>query len=803
MLHVRSKKVATRERRRLIPGLEWLEARTVPAGWTALSHAAPASLGTMELLTDGTVMVQGGGVSKTWYRLTPDSTGSYVNGTWSSLATMSLERLYTATNVLKDGRVFELGGEYSGPGGSSTWINTGEIYNPVTNGWSSIPNFPQTQFGDDPSMLLDNGRILCGYLSGPQTYLYDPATNSWSQTGTKIHNSDRSDEETWLKLPDGSVLSYDVFNDVDHNAPTAQRYVPSSGTWVDAGAVPVHLSSSALGYEMGGATMLPDGRAWYVGATGHTAFYTPSTNTWAIGPDIPNGQHADDAPLCMMPNGHVLLAVDGPGATFSTPTRVYEFDPSTNGYTEVTPSTPNLSGTPAYVTRMLMLPSGEVLFNPSSSQLYVYGPTGSPLTAWKPTVTSVAPNGSNYTLTGTQLNGLSAGASYGDDAEMDTNYPIIELKNGSTTYFARTFNWSTTAVATGSTPVTTDFSLPAGLPNGTYSLYVVANGIASDPFTFDVGGGGGSNADLAVGISGPGTDVEGSTAYDTYTVTVTNNGPDAANNVILTNTLDANLKFISATASQGTFSQSGGVVTFSVGTMTNGQVVTLTVTAQSMEDGVLTDAASVASDASDANSGNNSATASTTVSEPNINVPGPITVSGKKVTNVQVATFTHANGVEPASAFVASIDWGDGKTSSGTITQSGATYLVRGSHTYAKGNGSHLVTTTVTEAGNPPGAPRLTGGHGQSSDSTKTADGSPLLLSQDGRHFSVDQHANGTNAKAGLVVVDQFFSAYKHNQDVQNAKAITALASGRGASANHSGHALLDNIGDNLSFTGA
>ena len=34
----------------------------------------------------------------------------------------------------------------------------------------------------------------------------------------------------------------------------------------------------------------------------------------------------------------------------------------------------------------------------------------------------------NFTLTGTQLNGISAGATYGDDAEMDTNYPIIQLK---------------------------------------------------------------------------------------------------------------------------------------------------------------------------------------------------------------------------------------------------------------------------------------------------------------------------------------------------------------------------------------
>src|SRR5438067_714934 len=83
--------------------VESLESRALLAGtWTALVHGAPASIGTMELLSDGTVMAQGGGVSKNWYKLTPDATGSYVNGTWSNLASMSLQRLYTATNVLKD-----------------------------------------------------------------------------------------------------------------------------------------------------------------------------------------------------------------------------------------------------------------------------------------------------------------------------------------------------------------------------------------------------------------------------------------------------------------------------------------------------------------------------------------------------------------------------------------------------------------------------------------------------------------------------------------------------------------------------
>jgi hypothetical protein len=66
-----------------------------------------------------------------------------------------------------------------------------------------------------------------------------------------------------------------------------------------------------------------------------------------------------------------------------------------------------------------------------------------------------------------------------------------------------------------------------------------------------------------------------------------------------------------------------------------------------------------------------------------------------------VATFTHASGVEPTSAFVATINWGDGTTSVGTITLSGSTYRVTGSHTYAQ-SGTHTVTTTVTETGAAP-----------------------------------------------------------------------------------------------------
>jgi uncharacterized repeat protein (TIGR01451 family) len=810
--------------------LEPLEMRALLAGtWTALANGAPNSIGTMELLTNGTVMAQGAGVSNNWYSLTPDSTGSYVNGTWSSLANMSLQRLYTATNVLKDGRVFELGGEYSGPNGTNNWINSGEIYNPVSNSWSSIPNFPQSQFGDDPSMQLPDGRVLVGYLSGPQTYIYDPVANSWSQAATKL-DSDRSDEETWVKLPDDSILTYDVFN-TSH----AQRYIPSTNQWVETGTVPVALSSSAVGDELGPAFLLPDGRVFYLGANGNTAFYTPSTDSWTAGPVIPGGGGADDAPGAMLPNGDILFAADTP--EFHAPTKIYEFNPTTNVYTDVTPGAPNLSGTPAYVTRMLMLPTGQALFTLSSSQLYVYTPSGGPQTAWQPTVTSVAPNGSNYTLTGTQINGISAGASYGDDAEMDTNYPIIELKSsGGTVYFARTFNWSSTGVATGATSETTDFSLPSGLPNGTYSLTVVGSGISSSPFQFTVGAsasadvavtatgptspvpagtdatytivvsnngpdaapnfvlsdalpagsqyvslsqtagtdsftigqsGGtatatatsippsssdtfslvvfapssladganfsdtatvssGANdpntsnntatvpgtisnpqsADLVVTNTGPGSGTEGGTA--TYTIGLANNGPSTAPGTVLTDTLGANMKFVSATTNAGTYSQSGGVVTFNVGSMNNATSMTATVTVQFLEDGNISESASATSNVPDPNTGNNTAPASTNVTEVLPVVSGPITTTSKKLTNIVVATFTHSNGVEPTSAFTAMISWGDGKTSPGIVTVSGGTYTVTGSHNYTK-NVTHTISTTVTESGNPPGgqdAPR-------------------------------------------------------------------------------------------------
>src|SRR6516225_1019610 len=118
-----SRSHARRNTKRQARGLsvEVLEDRRLLTGsWTPLTNLLPDTFGATHemLLSDGTVMIQGGGAqatSKNWYKLAPDATGSYITGTFSARASMSLPRLFFGSNVLPSGNVFLVSGEYSGP----------------------------------------------------------------------------------------------------------------------------------------------------------------------------------------------------------------------------------------------------------------------------------------------------------------------------------------------------------------------------------------------------------------------------------------------------------------------------------------------------------------------------------------------------------------------------------------------------------------------------------------------------------------------------------------------------------------
>ena len=271
----------------------------------------------MILLSDGTVMAQQAQTSSQWYKLTPDSSGNYADGTWTQLKSMSLARQYFGSVMLTSGQYLVVGGEYSGPSGAENDTNTGEVFDPTANSgqgsWSPIATFPQGNFGDEPMQLLPDGRVLTGggayrrSAGADYTWIYDPSANKWSYAAIKVERPgpngttvyDSSDEESWVKLADGSILTYDNWASNTLDQFLAERYIPSQNQWVNASTLdpsnpPGLLSDSS--YEIGAATLLPDGRAFFLGTTGNTAFYNSATNVWTAGPKIPDGCTASDSP---------------------------------------------------------------------------------------------------------------------------------------------------------------------------------------------------------------------------------------------------------------------------------------------------------------------------------------------------------------------------------------------------------------------------------------------------------------------------------------------------------------------------
>jgi hypothetical protein len=83
---------------------------------------------------------------------------------------------------------------------------------------------------------------------------------------------------------------------------------------------------------------------------------------------------------------------------------------------------------------------------------------------------------------------------------------------------------------------------------------------------------------------------------------------------------------------------------------------------------------------------------------------GPIYSSGS-VSGVPVATINDANPFGTAGDFTATIDWGDGSTSAGTVSGSGP-FTVNGSHTYSSANvgKQFVVKTSVADDGGSTGS---------------------------------------------------------------------------------------------------
>jgi hypothetical protein len=466
--------------------------------WTTLKNAPPkgGTAGHVMLLTDGSVLVFNANCSTsgTAFRLIPDSTGSYVDGTWVAAGTLpkGYDPLYFGSEVLPSGEVTVLGGEYNGCSGQGAWTNLGAIYNPATNTWAALPApTGWTTIGDAQSVILPNGKLMQANCCTKDEAILTltKGVASWAATGKG--KADINDEEGWNLLPDGNILTVDAYvGSYDATGMNSEIYDTATGTWSSAGSTVVQLWDSAAdcggvkdaSSEVGPAVLRPDGTVFATGANscgaGHNAIYDTKTKTWAAGPNFTGTLDIADGPASLLPDGNVL--VDTSPEIFKTGTKFFEWDGTTLNPTSE-PERASIDS--SYNGDMVILPTGQVLFSDQSSTLQVYTAAGNACSTCIPTIASVAAKLTHGTInnkvTGTLFNGVSQGAAYGDDNQSNTNFPIVRItdSNGAVVY-CKTHGWLG-GVATGSKIVSTEFDIPSSISLGAATIEVVANGIPS------------------------------------------------------------------------------------------------------------------------------------------------------------------------------------------------------------------------------------------------------------------------------------------------------------------------------------
>jgi hypothetical protein len=213
--------------------------------WQPLTNQPSFSPGAVLLLTDGTVLAHSepnflnctSTDYNSCYKLTPDSSSSYVNGTWTQVASPTgYAPLYFGSVVLPDGHVVVECGEYDCSSGTcnAAWTNQGAIYDPVKNVWTSVA--PPTV--GKPSAMR---------------------TLTWTPTGTG--KFDIHDEEGWTLLPTGKILTVKAYVfQYDATGTNSELYNPATGSWASAGSTIQQLwdcGSTAASYEVGPAALQP------------------------------------------------------------------------------------------------------------------------------------------------------------------------------------------------------------------------------------------------------------------------------------------------------------------------------------------------------------------------------------------------------------------------------------------------------------------------------------------------------------------------------------------------------------------
>lgn len=489
------------------------------------------------------------------------------SGTWAPGGDLNLPRFSHTATVLQDGRVLVVGGCATPTQGRDAFCpahsSTAEIYDPRTLKWS-IAGSMTTLRSNHTATLLSSGKILVagGCITPTDAFtctatasaeIFDPATRTWAPAGV-MKTARRLHSATLLE--NGKVLVTGGLNE-NESLSSAELFDPAANFGVgDWTAVTASLASPRNSHT---ADLLPGGRVLLAGGlNGTTALATAEIYDPADGAFSPTGSLASPRAAhtsTRLPDGRILLAggLSGTADDATSLASAELYDPTKGRFTTTEPMTEKRSSHAA-----APLPGGMVLVAGGRSSPFVQGPPKFSAEVYDP-VAGV------WSL-------------------------VDEMQAARSAHPATNYN------PTGHT-----LNLLSG---GKVLVVGGTDSLMTELFVH--------SADLSVSqIDSPDPVALGDEL--SYTLQVSNEGPDTAASVKLSDTLSPALSFVSATAGSGTCVMALQTVTCDLRSIESGGIATVTIVVEPTATGTVSNTASVASSTFDPDSSDNTTSSATAV----------------------------------------------------------------------------------------------------------------------------------------------------------------------------------------------
>jgi N-acetylneuraminic acid mutarotase len=251
------------------------------------------------------------------------------NDTWTTKTPMPTPRMISASGVV-NGKIYVIGGLVIA---FDPAISTVQEYNPATDAWKTKKSMPTKRLGLGVSVVDGKIYAIGGMTSGTEFWsgmhktveVYDPLTDTWS---TK---SDMPTARVWFStsVVDGKIYAIGGAPVTKNPLSIVEVYDPATDTWTTKTPMPTkrvaHAAAVVNGiiYVFGGGTVSAE-----PGDYSGVEAYDPTTDTWARKADMPQPRAFLSASVV----GGKIYAIGGI-PTFDDPhlhglKTVYEYNPS-------------------------------------------------------------------------------------------------------------------------------------------------------------------------------------------------------------------------------------------------------------------------------------------------------------------------------------------------------------------------------------------------------------------------------------------------------------------------------------------